>query len=150
MSGLISFPEGQFEYDQSRTPRSFRTSTRLGNCGCRRPKDPHDLQPVLLEKYILIGRTVCADCQPKHKFRPQSVATILKSERRRSPKAFHKIIGSALLDSLQNRPPANTVNYMTGNSRKSTSANPTNGVWSHSMPRKRPNHMPFRCPSAHG
>jgi hypothetical protein len=38
------------------------------------------------EKYILIGRTTCADCQPKHKFRAQSVATILKSERLRSRK----------------------------------------------------------------
>ena len=38
------------------------------------------------EKYILIGRTTCADCQPKHKFRAQSVATILKSGRLRSRK----------------------------------------------------------------
>ena len=42
------------------------------------------------EKCILIGRTVCADCQPKHKSGAQSVATTLKSERQRSRKPFTK------------------------------------------------------------
>jgi hypothetical protein len=37
---------------------------------------------------------VCADCQPKHKFRAQSVATVLKSERRRfrSPQDNRRVI----------------------------------------------------------
>jgi hypothetical protein len=42
------------------------------------------------EKYILIGRTTCAACQPKHKFGAQRVAAVLKSERQRSRKPFAK------------------------------------------------------------
>ena len=48
--GMNVRPSSLFDYDQNRTSYSFRTSTRLGNGRCRGPKDPHDLQLLLLRE----------------------------------------------------------------------------------------------------